>query len=411
MQTYQITLFVISCCLAFTAKGTSFIYLPIPVVILSIVALKRLGIRFLKTALILALPPAFFLVPHTARNYLTFRNFTGPSFGLINSPLSVNAILSNIPRNIAMHLKTPSKQINTVIDRLVEKSIAPFHDTNPKASDYKYSRPFQRTEFTTDEDLTGNSVHVILLLFCCLLVCFRRDVRSEKPLLLYASMIIAIFLFFNVILKWQIVHSRLQLPLFVIASPFVAIVVSRMHKKFLLPSLTLALFSFSIPFLFWAEAKPVIEQQNIFNTPSTLQYFNQHENLGKTFLDFSAIMRNHDLHKIGWITKSDNWEYPIWAIMERPAGFRLQHILVQNSSKKYERSKAFSSFVPDAIVRTTLHPDYPDEPPIRHPITTLVPDESGNVKYKDQSYLLAYERNGWMMYIRRETQEESSLLK
>jgi hypothetical protein len=141
---------------------------------------------------------------------------------VVNEVVSLPAVLSNVVRNVAPHLATPSPQLN---DRLTALVLRVHDGLGIDAADPRTTwresgfRPYAFRQGS--EDTAAAPVHfgLLLLLLACLL---RRPAPSALAAMLWMPLLGA-FLLFCVALKWQVWHVRLVVALAAWPAPLFAI--------------------------------------------------------------------------------------------------------------------------------------------------------------------------------------------
>lgn len=238
-------------------KGTGMIF-GLPVAGVMLVLLLRHHPRravpalLLVTAAVLAMNAGAFL-----RNYEAFGtplpNDPAIHGGdtVVNQERSVRALLSNVVRNVAPHLTTPSESLNERLTQLVlhlhERLGLDVNDPGTTFLEGGF-RPYAFTQY--DEDTAAAPVHMLLLLLLlpAVLLSNRRQEAGEAILiLLFVSL--AGFLLFCVLLKWQVWHVRLVVALAALLAPVFAWSWSGRVMRHLTPLAVLALVVGLIPSL------------------------------------------------------------------------------------------------------------------------------------------------------------------
>jgi hypothetical protein len=161
----------------------------------------------------------------------------------------------------------------------------------------------------------------------------------------YTLSVVAGFLLFSLLLRWQPWHSRLQLPLFVLFAPVAGAVIAGLHRKWLIPGLT-GLFSLAaLPWLLCNVSRPLISLSSfvpgypgsILVVPRQSGYFANRPELEKTYRDFARSITMRGVKNIGLDTGGigNSWEYPLWVLTRTKglAGPRIDHVGVTNISR------------------------------------------------------------------------------
>ncbi|MFN3939437.1 MAG: hypothetical protein ACK4IY_02545, partial [Chitinophagales bacterium] len=247
---YQVIFFSISVSLACMAKGTAYIFLIPVVVVYGIYALKHFGWKVYLPLCIGVLFYAGINGAFVLRNYHTFGHPLATDITLLNEDMGMQALFSNAAKNTAMHLLTPFDNINNMVTAAVEViHILIRVDINDKRFNWQFSPEFGSAQSTLHEDYAGNPLQLVLLVIVILLMLLRW--RKEPALhMVYAAILIAMLCIFSLVLKWQVWHFRLHLPLFIIAAPLLAVFVARCKQVFQNAIVILFMF-YALPFLWY----------------------------------------------------------------------------------------------------------------------------------------------------------------
>jgi len=353
--------------LALLTKGTSFIYCSAIGVALTAAYLFQSGTekkRLTKMGILVftAALGVVISLPHLSRNYVLYGNFLSNETSLYNNhELSVSGLMSNIIRNGALHLGTPSRQANHITYDLVE-TILGEELNNPKTTfmDSEFIIPFAR-----HEDDAGNLPHFLLICFAIPFLAVTH-LSEKRTVCWYAATIVMAALLYCVVLKWQPWASRLHTPLFMLAAPLIALVMSGLRwlswKRQLFT--VLLLFLYSIPFLVLNASRPLIPfrgysvlRQNgneIFRSYSVLTqsrielYFVNNPKIYPDYSDAVKIMAKERPDEVGLFLDGNDLEYLLWVLagknaVKRPPRFR--HVGVLNISKTLERAASMPAYV------------------------------------------------------------------
>ena len=310
------------------------------------------------------------------RNWNSYQNplITGNERTMVEE-ISPGILLANILRNGSMHLGTPLQQGNVLLTKSMIGLLGGQID-NP-ASTFQESN-FEIV-FKINEDDTGNTLHLILITLSILIVPFFNNPQKgeQKKYLLVTVLSI---LLFSLAFKWQPWSGRLQIPIFILGGILIGFVFENYFKKDLIPSLVIIfLLLASTPYLFLNSNRPLLpawEDDSVFHdTPverRILSGINQKlekfpvlsENLDSFFSLFYEgrsvllterrelyflgnfepyygykaachFVRNDPSRNIGLLMDNNDWEYPLWVLLNQHAspGMRhLYHIQVEDIS-------------------------------------------------------------------------------
>ena len=330
--------------LAALTKGTAYVY-SLPFLIwLSVSVLKTHRSKGLK---LLGITAFIFLVINLGyfiRNSNLFSNPLGiaqeisPGHYTIpeqysNEVFSIPELSSNIVRNIAIHLGTPFDNIN----HFLEKAVYQFHQfIGISPNDPRTTWPNQEFHIrgiSLNEDFAGNILHIVLIIITILLVVIYQ--RHQRETISYFSCLIISFLIFSVYLKWQPWNSRLELPLFVLWSPIIAMSILTLPGQWIAKAIMLLLLLGALPWVFLNQKHPLLNTTNVLNTPREEQYFQGRLEL-ETSYTWAARFLADDMHgqcrQIGLYMSENNWEYPLWILLQQKVGknVRIEAVNVNN---------------------------------------------------------------------------------
>lgn len=345
--------------LALLTKGTAYIFVG-P----SLLALLLPGLMFHFTRA--ARPAALIIVvvlalntPHYVRNLDTFGFFLGPrnlgsatevNDNLANETFSPPILISNLVRNVAIHVGTPLPTFNTLIEKVIEK----WHtwlgsDVNDPRSTRLYPEDrFKIVGTSSDPDRTGNPIHLLLIISVTVTVTLSREVRRYGILWPYVLALGGAFVLFGSLLKWQPWHSRLHLPLFVLWSPAVGLIYELREKLLIVAALVMTLCAW--PPLVHSYLHPLLGERSVLRTSRMDQYFPFRPTLKADYIGAAEFLHSRGCAEVGLLLRWDDLEHPLWALLpEVWAGRgRLEHVGVTNSSARLE--SRLRPFAPCAVV-------------------------------------------------------------
>lgn len=322
----------LACGLALLTKGTNYIFL-FPFGIWWLVQAVRMRKKaawkdvVVIAALCVLINGGFFL-----RNYLLFgKPLSGGRETYVNEGFIPSALASNALRNLTLHIGAPSARVNEITKNLVERLHAAVglnaNDSKTTWDTYEIRVP------TISEELAGNPLHLFLAFAAGLMAVLRLGPRREPAIAGYALSTAAAFLLFCAVFKWQLFHSRLHLPLFLLGSVLAGWALERMTRRHLAAVVVSVAVLLSLFPLLRNERRPLLAQKNIFNTSRTEQYFFYRKFMILPYVLAVESAASRGYQDVGLVLSNDEWEYPLWVLFgQRAPGMRLYHVGVKNDS-------------------------------------------------------------------------------
>ena len=353
-------------------KGTGYLYAT-PFIVWIIVW----GVRNLKGGVLrpIILVTAIFLLingGHLWRNHSMYEAAPEtPHFSeqYRNESHGLKDIISNIITNLGLHMSTPIPSLNRFLDGGIERihsiigadikdpettwkgnefSLITLESGKGKGQSY-FAIPLNLGPASTKiivashEDTAGNPLHLLLLLSAALIILLdlKRPEGGGKGVLLipYLLTLLGCGLLYALLLKWQIWGSRLHLPIFVLASPFISAAITDRYKRFI-PALTALLLTiYSIPFLVLNQVRPIGIEPKVITTEREDLYYTNDMTLKDIYQAAGDVANKLRCNNIGLVIGSSSLEYPIWVSMEGVGGrgnfgknFTIEHYNVPNPS-------------------------------------------------------------------------------
>lgn len=343
--------------LAILTKGTAYIYAFPLLIWLGFLGWKKIRWKLWQPALVLIMLVLALNLGQYVRNYEVFEKPIGGKVGsrFSNEVFTAKSVASNIMRNLALHVHTPSQRIS----EFVTKALGWTHKKmGIKLDDPRRTWPKTGFAIYSDhiyhEDLAGNLIHLVLI-FIALGIFLRRYLKLPQAhceLLKYAGAITGMFCLFCLYLKWQPWHSRLHLPLFVLWSPFIAIILSKTLNKKTVNIIAVFLLAAAQPWIFYNQTRSLIGKQTIFSKTRAEQYFSSRELEMGPYFKAVRYLGTRGCLNIGFLSGEDNWEYPFWPLLSSGGkqNIRIKHINVDNVSKVKKTRTPFDKFEPGAII-------------------------------------------------------------
>jgi 4-amino-4-deoxy-L-arabinose transferase-like glycosyltransferase len=256
---------------------------------------------------------------------------------LLNPSLSPASFASNLVRNVSLHVGTRFGSLNAVLQSGIERAHAAFGlDVN----DPRTTRLYPLASFAVDgrpndPDRTGNPVHLAIL-FVSAVLAPGWPRRGRVGIGRYGLALVLSFAAFCLVFKWQPWHSRLHLPLFVLAAPLAGAVLERYPRVTVLAALVATVTA--APPLLTNVLAPLDRRQNALTTPRIQQYFHRFggpvDNRERGYTGAAAFLRARGCAHVGLLLGWDDWEHPLWILLADgvPGGARIRHVAVKNAS-------------------------------------------------------------------------------
>lgn len=348
---------------AILTKGTAYVFLfPICMYwgIMKLVKIYKKELKFLPQLAYLAL----LFVPFLAicgsfyyRNYVLIGSPLGVSKELFyvynNQSHSLPSFLSVIFRNISLHFSVPG------VHSMAEKFIYFLHNNilhlsvNDPATSFTL---FDLPMLGMTEDNAGNFLH-ILLFVPALIVVFKSNNSTLKVIVAFG---LISFLLFSFQIKWQIWHSRLHIPIFLLMSiPLAYYLVEVKFSKiivgiFALSGVFFAVFCFNRPIIKFSP----LTTQTYFTQPRISQFYHMEEQKGKDMQEVIAFLQNNNYKNIAVKSEEkygNNILYPIMFELRNQAKF--YPIQMDNKTKALDKPVGnydailFFTFTPPDILK------------------------------------------------------------
>ena len=264
--------------LTWMAKGTGIVY-SIPIMLsFGIVFIFRQNWRSWKPIVVISAIAILLSFGHYSRNYRWYGSIFGevkrPGYDLTVRNPNPQSFISNVIRNVSLHFGAPFSSWNAN-HYLIIKNIHDWLKTDindPRTTYWSDKLQFGIDYAPQVETKAPAPVHLAAaFLLPFMIIAFQC--KSAPLKLFYWSLPFFCFMLFCLFVKWQPWNSRLQLPIFCLACPIIAVVVGESKKGRLFTALmSLLLFLVMIPSLN-SFSRPVFKANNIFNSHSVdLQY-------------------------------------------------------------------------------------------------------------------------------------------
>ena len=350
----------LSVTLAVFTKGTAYIFLPFLLLACWLMGSKQNRILLLKRLSVLMVLLLVINGPQYARSY----QFTGSPLGLpipaayprtelAMDHVTVRGTLANVLRNASLHLVTPSRAVNHHIENSLRLAIRTLGVNPDDPTQNWVALPFHMNHFTSNEIIAGNPLHFLLLLMVFVLVFWKARGAGNRRAALYAGGIIAAYLLFCALLRWQMWSSRYHLTLFVVGSALIGIVLERYFCEsataliagaLVIMAIFLALTNRSRSLIPWSRV------ENVYHPRSELYFTNEHESIAPSHIAAANFVNSLDCRNVAidsYVSDSEIknspdsfFVYPILALIHADGRTRsVWYTGVKNLSSRYDKDQ------------------------------------------------------------------------
>jgi hypothetical protein len=359
--------------LALLSKTTAYVYgFPLGLWLL-FSGIRQKGIKIWSPLLGTAAIALLFNMGQFYRNKTVFGSLFGPT-GQNNKVFSISILISNVLRNLAVHFSTPVRSINLAIIKGVEAihSVLGIDASDPRITNPP-GQKFDLQSLITHEDLAGNLVHLLLFGVCVVgFILYRRNLnqRTQLQWTLYLLTLVAGFVLFCAVVIWSPWRARLHLSLFVLAAPFIGLVLAELFQRRVAHIVVVSLLTLSLIWVFCNETRPLLankqfierkQWENIFLMSRFDQYFlsasqqvKARKQMQKDVVGAVDRLQTNQCSEVGLVIGGNSWEYPYWMrgqeLLQKP--LHLEHLQVDNLSAN-QGSAAYQTFKPCALLVST----------------------------------------------------------
>ncbi len=377
--------------LALLSKGTAYVYVLPFLLWFGWSGFKKERSGVLRTILVVAAVAIAINGPFYARNMEVFGHPLGtmseelPSLKPTNDMRTATAFVSNLARNVSLHLATASAPLNTNLQTFMEwlhEDILEIGISDPATT---WLIPFfigSHDIFIQHEAATGAPLHFVLACLLCVTAFFAQ--RKGSALLSYILCLFVAFALLSFIFKWTPYNVRYHLPLFILLAPFMAMVIGRTGSALFITRILAAILFFqTMPPALMNVNRPLLplkgpllelgrkmkppdvlagyNAMNLFRAKRRDLYFAAQPAKRGAYLKTVRYLNSVKCRKVGLITDLDNdpsgqaaMEYQLWALLKESGGrspFRIEHVNVVNESGVKSEERPFAQFDPCAVIK------------------------------------------------------------
>ena len=346
--------------LAVLTKGTAYIYALPFIIWLTWSVLLRFRAKTLKYIVVAAILLLSINSGHYFRNIFVFGSPTSTyPYKWENEIHSFPIFISAVLKNISLHL-TPAFLNTEYVDGWIV-SAHQFLGVNPVDPKLNLFGDHPPKIFTTQsvqlfEDTAGNFFHFWLSVLVVIGVSRRVNLKNNYLLVTYCFVTILSFLIFCFLLKWQIWHSRLHLPFFVLICPVIGIFLSEALNRKASQYILILLIVMASPYVLLNETRSIAATTNIFNTDRITQYFSARLSLQSDYENVANVIHQKSCYDVGLIQRPDAWEYPLLVLSNQNSKkpIRFENVNVNNHSAILTQDPYYQKFNPCLVVSIGL---------------------------------------------------------
>jgi len=347
--------------LALLTKATAYLFVLPLLVWVGLALVRRRDGRAVRGLLLAGLLALALNAGQYGRNVEVFGSPLGPtdegapSLHYLNDTLTPALLVSNVVRDLGVNLvATPLVAINVRalnFVRLVHTWLGT-DISDPRTTWGGELFREQPVGLAFDDNFAGNPLHLALF-GVALVAAWPLRHRLGSVAVGYALVLASGWLLFAAVLRWQPWHTRLELPLFVLGAPLIALVLERLSPRATRVA-CLALVLAMVPWVAYNQARPLVGPRSVLRVSRTDQYFTNRPGLREPYLAATTRLAELGCARIGFMSTPDGWEYPLRALL--PGQVEIEHVAVTNVSAGLPAAP----FAPCAIV--AVGPGVGDQP-------------------------------------------------
>lgn len=345
--------------LALLTKGLSYIWVPAIALVafpwqhcLSSRGIKRVALGML---VVLLLNSGFWL-----RNAVSFGHPLAPvGEGPVKfaqfpvEKVSLTILVSNLTRNLFLHANAPFVDLRPYLQPRLEwlhaiLKIDPSDSGTTLAGTHLgMAEPTRR-----HEDLAGNGSTLALGFFSCFLLCGMARIRRRTVLSSGLPVLAAVFgaVLMCAVLRWQPWGSRLQLPLFMLAAPGIAALLSSVLSPLFSMPLFLVLLWVAGPYWINNELRPLLGSNSIVTGDDDVERYRAQIHLHDEFTHVEKQLRAIGCRRVGIVLSEDDWEHGLFASLGMNVKVRSCKVPDQHGRYLWLAHRRFRQATPCALV-------------------------------------------------------------
>lgn len=191
-------------------------------------------------------------------------------------------------------------------------------DTDPRITPYGHSLTAMPPG--NSEDVVGCPLHFLILIAAVVLaVGTGGGVGVGRARLWLALVVVLGYGLFTALVKWQMFHARLHLPLFILGAPLAGLLLQRFRRPDFSVLIAAGLLVLAFHFAISNPGHPLQGKWSIFRTPREAQYFVLRRGLYAPYRRACDTLAERRCTKIE-TSPGHVWEYPLWVMLRSREG-------------------------------------------------------------------------------------------
>lgn len=327
--------------LVVTKASAALLLIPFFLIFVARLLRRRRGANGWRTLAFLVATVPLLAAPHLLRTHRLWDNPLGPmqeadsSYTYLSGSWTGATAVSGLSRNLALHAGTSWGSL----DSRAEGAVRALHGAlgidadDPRTTWGGLS--FGVQDAVRDEDAAGNPLH--LLLFTVVIAGFTKRTFRDPESVIFAICLVAAFILFSSAIRWTPWHTRLHLPLFVLATALTGATLSRWLGALGSVVLCLLLVFTVRSSLLNHQRRPLVGANSVLSVERSQQYFAALPKARTAYLEaLEVVERELGCDRVGLALGSDDFEYPLWALSNPLEGSRtrFEHVAVLNASAR-----------------------------------------------------------------------------
>ena len=247
-----------------------------------------------------------------------------------NSRISASGTAANVVRNLSLHNNSAIPPLTASLN-YITATAHKWTGRDYEDPETTYTGSFSLSEkFEVFDSTVGGPYH-LWLIFAALFLALLQP-KHYRTALWHTAWIITSFLFFCAYLKWQVNHSRLHLPYFLLLAPVVAWVLVESAPRWCVVIVSTVMVLFGGYCLANNQSRPL--NSAFAALPRESQYLAVHKpRMNEPIRLLAEAIIASRCENVGLKLRFDQAEYPIW-VMLRNRGFKgtIHHVYIDNNT-------------------------------------------------------------------------------